>query len=42
MSVPRKQITVYSSVLTLLALTHVTVKLVSDLIQTVGGVMVNI
>ena len=41
MSVLRKQITVYSTVLTLLALTYVIVMLVIDLIQMDGAVMVN-
>ena len=41
MSVPREQITVYSVVVTLLVLTHVTATLVTDLLQMVGAVMVN-
>ena len=41
MSVLRKQMTVYSTVITLLALTHVAVMLVTDYFQMVGAVMVN-
>ena len=41
MSVPRKQITVQSSVITLLALIHATAALVTDLLQMVEAVMVN-
>ena len=41
MSVPREQITVYSVVVTLLVLTHVTATLVTDLLQMVEAVMVN-